>query len=552
MKPIIINIPGSKSQTNRAIVMASLADGRSTIVNYSPSNDSRLMIEAMEKLGVRIIVGKNRLIVYGNGGVFKKTNADINVGNAGTVTRFLTAIKAIVPGEIVLIKSDRMKERPIKELEEALKTINDGKTTIRGDISSQFISALMMIAPTLRNGLEINIVGGTVSSSYIKMTADLMKEFGVEAKFLTNKIIIKKQKYRAINYYVEPDASGASYFFAIAAITKKSIRVNVSPKTNQADVKFVDILAKMGCRVEKNFQKGWIEVEGRKKLNGINVDMTLMPDTAQTLAVVVAFADGESKITGLKTLKIKETDRLVALKNELKKIGIESEIGEDWIVVKGSRAKGAIIDTYDDHRMAMAFAVAKAKIPQIIVKNPSVVEKSFPDFWEKFSVVCPQNIILIGFMGSGKTTVAKILAKRLKMTEYEMDDMVVRLSKRRSVKEIFEKDGETRFRELEIRAAKKLRKKTNAVISTGGGVVINKIIIDYLKENGKVVLLDTSFDEILKRLASDTDRPLFKDKIAAKKLYDFRRQLYFEYADLIVKTDGRSLDDIVYKIIRQK
>lgn len=389
MKTIEITVPGSKSLTNRAIVMASLSDGLSKINNISNSLDSRAMIKTMRKLGVKIKVTKNELQIIGNRGIFKEFNGSIDVGSAGTVARFMTGLITLIPGRVIVKKSKRMEMRPMKELNNALKKIRTGKVSVRGDISSQFISTLMMIAPTLDKGLVINVTGRKISSSYIDMTVDLMKKFGVKVEKIRNdKYVIKKQTYKQTNYVVESDLSGASYFFAAAAITGKTIKVkNINPDSVQGDRFFPDLLKKMGCQIRKNIKGKWIEVKGPKKLRGINADMTNMPDTAQTLAVVAAFAKGKTRITGLSTLKMKETDRLSALKKELGKMKIRSEIADDSITIIGGSPQKTIIETYGDHRMAMAFAVAKLKVKGLIIRNPEVVNKSFPEFWEKFNLI---------------------------------------------------------------------------------------------------------------------------------------------------------------------
>ena len=387
MKTIEITIPGSKSLTNRAIIMASLSSGISKISNFSNGLDSQIMVRALKKLGVKIKKNKDELQITGNGGIFSKFSGLINAGNAGTVARFLTALITLVPGKVIINKSKRMRERPIKELDEALRKIRTGKISIKGNISSQFISSLLMIAPVLKKGLVIRVIDRLVSRSYVDMTIDLLNKFGV--KVINNQyrkfIVEKNQELRPIVYEVEGDASGASYFWAIAAITRKKIKVkNINPKSSQGDIRFVDILEKIGCQVRRNIKEKWIEVKGPKALRGTNVNMIDIPDTAQTLAVVSAFAKGKTKITGLATLKFKETDRLLALKKELGKMRIKSEISDDSIEVAGGSPQKATIETYEDHRMAMAFAVAKAKIPKLIIKNPEVVKKSFPDFWNKW------------------------------------------------------------------------------------------------------------------------------------------------------------------------
>jgi len=384
----IIEIPGSKSLTNRALIMASLANGVSTIRNFSKSDDSTVLIKALKKFGIKITTKKDSLFIIGNGGKFNPFDGIIEAGNAGTAMRFLTALSVLIPGKIEIKSSKRLSERPIKELKIALRKVKTGSISIRGDISSQFISALLMIAPVLNKGLVIKIKGELVSRSYVDMTVHLMDRFGVKVINSGNKKLVVKdrQSYKAVNYVVDGDASGASYFWSIAAITKQTIRVkNVNPESMQGDIKFPEILRKMGCSIKKNSMENWVEITGPKILKGINVNMILMPDTAQSLAVVAAFAKGKTTITGLKTLKIKETDRLLALKNELKKLGIKSQITNDSIIVYGGNPKPAEIETYNDHRMAMAFAIAKARLPDIKIKNPEVVKKSFPSFWEMFN-----------------------------------------------------------------------------------------------------------------------------------------------------------------------
>jgi len=386
MKTFEITVPGSKSLTNRALIMASLADGISVIKGASKSDDSLILIKALKKLGVVITEDDNKLKVVGNNGNFKALNGRLYVGNAGTTARFLTSLIILVPGRIIIIKSKRMKIRPMKELDEALKKIKTGKVSVRGNISSQFISALMMIAPVLEKGLAIKIIGKLVSRSYVDMTIDLLNKFGVNVFQHGDEFVIEKnQKLKPVVYEVEGDASGASYFWAMAAITGIKIRVkNINPLSCQGDIKFVDILQKMGCFVKKNIKESWIEIQGPKLLKAVEADMNLMPDTAQTLAVVAAFAVGKTKITGLSTLRIKETDRLSAVKNELSKMKIKSEITDESITITGGRPQKAVVKTYGDHRMAMAFAVAKSRIPELEIKNPEVVSKSFPEFWKKF------------------------------------------------------------------------------------------------------------------------------------------------------------------------
>lgn len=404
-----VQIGGSKSYTNRALIMAALARGESRLTFLSLSNDSKVLIHALQQLGVRItIIDESTVEVEGNGGVFERRTLSIDIGHAGTAMRFLTALCCLVPGVITLDGSPRMRERPIKDLVIALRhlgaritcnnqegfppltihgnTLSHSSVSISGKISSQYITALLLIAPVLKSGIEITILDEQISKSYIDMTIDSMKSFGVPVLNDNYKkyTVMPKASYVPTHYQVEGDASGASYLFAIAAVTDSTITVtNIRPDSAQGDIHFVDILEKMGCIVAKDGKKNSITVSGPKKLKAVSTDMSMMPDTAQTLAVLAAFADGETQISGLSTLKVKETDRLEATKCELAKMGITAYTTNNSITVIGGVPHGATICTYNDHRMALAFSVVGAKIHGLQIENPSVVAKSFPDYWEQ-------------------------------------------------------------------------------------------------------------------------------------------------------------------------
>jgi len=399
---------GSKSFTNRALIMAALSEGESGILGYSDSDDSEILIKALKKVGVKIIKTKQQIIIQGNGGVFKEFNGTINLGLAGTAMRFFTAVACLIPGKIILDGNERMRQRPMAELVNGLRELGaeikylqkqgcaplkitkpikkGGVASMNGGVSSQYFTALLLIAPVLENGLVIKVNGRQVSKSYIDMSVSGLHDFGVKVKNENYQkyLVSPKAGYQATKYVVEGDASGASYFWSMAAIGGGKIKVrNINTVSLQGDVKFADLLKRMGCKVVKNKKEKWIEVEGAGELKGIEVNMEQMPDTAQTLAVVAAFAKGQTKITGLATLKNKETNRLLALQQELAKMNIQTRIGPDYIMVEGGEPRGAEIETYNDHRMAMAFAVAGVRIPGMVIKNPGVAAKSFPNFWKK-------------------------------------------------------------------------------------------------------------------------------------------------------------------------
>jgi len=397
-----VTVPGSKSLTNRALIVATLANGTTTLLGASDANDSLILVRLLRKLGVDIQTEGSTITVKGNGGKFKPYNGELDAEDAGTVMRFLSALCCIVSGEITLKGSQRMHERPIYGLVDALSAFGaqitySGKEgfppiKIRGgsfkggtvhvdtSLSSQFVSALLMVAPILSSDTEIICEGAQVSIPYIEMTIAVMKEFGVhvEQKKIGHYFIKSGQEYKAREYKIEGDASSASYFLALAAIFGSTVKVtNLNPGSLQSDAKFADILENMGCAVSRDKS---ISVTGTPRLKAVEVDMSGMPDTAQTLSVVAAFAKGETLITGLSTLKHKETDRLKALRMELSKLHINSKADDSSIRITGGNPRGAYINTYDDHRMAMAFAIVGARTG-VSIDSPDVVKKSFPGYW---------------------------------------------------------------------------------------------------------------------------------------------------------------------------
>ncbi len=402
-----IKIPGSKSHTHRALLVSALAADNSTILNGLNSEDTQFTIEALRQMGVKIDENaEGNWRVTGCGGRFNPSDDPIYLGNSGTSMRLITALTALGRGPYTLKGTDRMHQRPIGKLLNGLRqigaealSVNDndcppviinGKNLTGGRIeldcsdSSQYLSALLMIAPCTPKGLRIKITQGPVSRPYVDMTVAIMESFGitVEREAYAYFTVAGGQDYQATQTSVEPDASNASYFWAAAAVTGVSITVaGISLDSLQGDVRFVERLEKMGCNI-KLLDDG-INVTGGK-LSGIDVDMSHMPDMVPTLAVVAAFAEGTTRIRGVGHLKVKECNRLNAVGTELTKMGIDVEIGDSTLIINGGRPRGAVIDTYDDHRMAMSFAVAGLRTPGVCIKNESCVEKSFPSFWEVF------------------------------------------------------------------------------------------------------------------------------------------------------------------------
>lgn len=395
----VIEVPGSKSYTNRALLVSALAKGKSIIKNPLFSDDTIYMANALKKFGIHIEKKDNSFVVYGDKP--KEPNTVIYVGNAGTAMRFLTAFAALVNGKTKITGNPRMQKRPIKDLllsleQLGVKTYSNngyppveiiggnfvgGKTTLEARKSSQYLSAILMVAPYANNDVTI-VVKKITSKPYIAITIDVMEKFGVKVvNYGFKRFFIKKQRYVARTYTIEGDASNASYFFAAAAITSGRVKVkNLNPDSVQGDIRFIDILKKMGCKIKKG--KNYIEVIGNR-LKGIEVDMNDMPDVVQTLAIVALFAHGTTRIRGIENLRIKETDRINAIITELRKVGAEIKFENGLIIKPKPKYKEAIIETYDDHRMAMSFAVLGLKVP-ITIREPNCVKKSFPDFWEKF------------------------------------------------------------------------------------------------------------------------------------------------------------------------
>lgn len=424
---VTLRPPGSKSLTNRALLLAALAKGTSKLTGVLFADDTRRMLEALESLGFKLHIDEpNRCVTLrGKHGTIPSAAADLHLGNAGTAMRFLTAALCLGLGEYTLDGIPRMRERPIGELVNPLIELgadieylgepgypplkiiaeppgmNGGLLELTPTLSSQFISALLMIGPYLHNGLEIEFEGPVTSLPYVKMTLNLMKQFGAhfEADTGYRAIHVPAGKYRSYDYPIEPDASNASYFLAAAAVVPGS-RCTVEglgSRSLQGDAEFCDVLGRMGCGVNQKLDSTTISAPaGGAMLRGIDVDLNDMPDMAQTLAVVALFADRPTTIRNVGNLRVKETDRIAALENELVKLGAQVTTIEDDITITPpadgvaaylQAAGGAAIDTYDDHRMAMAFSVAGLGASgdagsQVAINDPQCVDKTFPDFFE--------------------------------------------------------------------------------------------------------------------------------------------------------------------------
>lgn len=362
------------------------------------------MIGCLQTLGLRIETEPDQIIVHGDIGCIEDKNYQLFARDSGTTVRFMLALLCIVPGVKIIQGSKRLNERPIRDLVDALRALGarieycdkegqlpvkvststlSGKSVhLKGDTSSQFCSAIFLISPYISQGFTIHIIGPLISKPYLYMTLNCMQDWGVNVVLQGggSYFVPEHQSYQKKQCIIEGDFSSAGYFFAIAVLTKSTITLeNLNPSSVQADRKFLEILAEMGNVV--SMQENRIRVKG-KQILPIDVDMEDCPDQVMTMAVLAAFAKGITKISGVRSLRLKETERVLALKKNLRKMGIRMEDTQDTLTVYGGAPHAAKIDTYNDHRMAMAFAVAGTYLPEIIIRNPEVVNKTFPSFWE--------------------------------------------------------------------------------------------------------------------------------------------------------------------------
>ncbi len=415
-----IRPPGSKSLTNRALVVAALADGQSTLIGALESEDTHVMIDSLRRLGIAIIVdpADRTVEIHGCGGRIPNRAAILSVGNSGTTIRFLTALVALGQGTFRLDGAERMRQRPIQDQLDCLKQLGveakaesaggcppvvvhavglrGGMATVRGDISSQFLSGILLAAPYATKPVELRVDGGLVSQPYVRMTLAVMRQFGVEAQTDDDlsRFNVPLRGYQSREYTIEPDASAASYFFAAAAITGGQFTVEgLGRDSLQGDVAFCDCLVRMGCEV--NYGPSQITVVGGP-LRGIDADLNAISDTVQTLAAVALFADGPTTIRNVEHIRHKETDRIGNLAAELRKLGAEVEELSDGLKITPRPLHGATIATYRDHRMAMSLALVGLRISGVVIEDPRTTEKTYPDFFRDLERVCSTKRPSIG------------------------------------------------------------------------------------------------------------------------------------------------------------
>ena len=404
-----VTVPGSKSYTHRILIASALSDGVCTISNSLRSEDTILTAGALKAMGVPIEDDGEIVTVNGCNGNLKPADDTIYLANSGTSMRLLTSVAAIGNGTYTLNGTPRMQERPIQDLLNGLNQIGVKAESIKGtgcppiditgskikggkieldcSISSQFLSSVLLIAPFTEEGIEVTLTKELVSKPYVDMTTDIMEQLGVkvERDGYEKFYVPGNQTYKAGNYAVEPDCSQASYFWGAAAITGKKIKVkNISDDSRQGDVKFAKVLEKMGCKVF--YEADGIAVQGGD-LTAVEVDMSSMPDLVPTLAVIASFAKGTTVVTNVAHLKAKECDRLGCVATELIKMGVDAKATDSGLLVTGGTPKAATIETYDDHRMAMCFAIAGLRVPGMEILDEMCVKKSFPNYWEVFATL---------------------------------------------------------------------------------------------------------------------------------------------------------------------
>ena len=407
--------PGSKSITNRALILAALAEGTSNLTGVLDSQDTQVMIQSLRRLGFEIDqdVNAGRCCVHGQAGRVPAAGADLWLENSGTSIRFLTSLCALGAGDYRLDGAPRMRQRPIGDLVRALRqlgaavefetpesdcppvlvrgchsSMTGGQSKIHGGISSQFLSSLLMSAPAAGNNVLLKVAGTLVSTPYIRMTLQMMGTFGVDVQVTGDfsTFEVPASTYQALDYDIEPDASAASYCWGAAAVTGGAVRVpGLHRDALQGDVEFVTALESMGCQV--NWESDSITLSGFAS-RGIDIDMNAISDTAQTLAVVAVFASSPTTIRNVEHMRFKETDRIAALVSELRRTGIRADEFQDGLTVYPGVPRPATIQTYDDHRMAMSFSLLGLRAPGIEILDPGCTAKTYPRYFDDLEQLC--------------------------------------------------------------------------------------------------------------------------------------------------------------------
>lgn len=578
-----IIVPGSKSLSNRILTLAALGEGKCRIKGLLHADDTQHMLDALEQLGVQMQWDSSGevLEVVGSGGVLKEPTKPLYLGNAGTASRFLTSVCALLPSgaSAVLTGTNRLKERPIEDLTNALIAngckieflekenhfpfrihgggLAGGTVRLAPEVSSQFVSSILLSAPYARQPVRLELTGKAVSQPFIDMTVKIMEPFGIRGGFSEGAYFVPCGVYRnSENFVVEADASSASYPLSIAAITGGEVTVlNVGSDSLQGDSRFaLDVLKPMGCEVTQSSTSTTVKGPQGLKLKAINVDMEPLTDTFMTAAVLMAVAEGTSRITGIANQRVKECNRIAAMVAEFAKIGVVARELPDGLEIDGcagdlSKLKTSTavsIHCYNDHRIAMSFAVLSCVLPGLVIEDKECVDKTYPEFWvamrnylgmsirpappvaadkQRRQFEPSTTVVLVGMRGSGKSTMGAALATHLKRQFYDMDSLFE--SKHGKISEYVAQNGWPAFRQLESRMLFDLVRANphNTVISTGGGIVETAEAVSNLKNTGALVVqLVRPFEDVKATLAGDSTRAVLGEPI--ESVWARRKPLY--------------------------
>eukprot|EP01125_Pyxidicula_operculata_P015299 TRINITY_DN5179_c0_g1_i1.p1 TRINITY_DN5179_c0_g1~~TRINITY_DN5179_c0_g1_i1.p1 ORF type:complete len:1253 (-),score=298.49 TRINITY_DN5179_c0_g1_i1:61-3783(-) len=585
-----ITVPGSKSISNRVLLFSSLAKGTCRISGLLHADDTDVMLDALNKLGVQFqwVDDGQVLVVHGSEGKFQVPFKPFYLGNAGTATRFLTTMCFLVNGIVTITGSERLCERPMEDLVEALSAngckfkfikqegcipfevhgsgFPGGDIKLSATVSSQFVSSILISAPYAKSVVRLSTNGEEVSRPFIDMTIAMMKQFGVTVEEKEGVYHVPLGVYNnPAEITVESDASSASYPLAMAAITGGQVIVkNVGCNSIQGDAKFYTVLEMMGCTVKQTETETVVKGPSNGLLKAVEVDMDHLTDTFMTITVLAVVAQGVTKITGIANQRVKECNRIAAMVTELSKLGVNASELPDGIQIVGlggdlSSLKGAVIECYKDHRIAMSFAVLGLRVPGIVISDKECVNKTYPEFWNdlekifKVELEIPElqksstasaavsqpeglnkqtkpSLVIIGMRGSGKTTMGKKVADKLGWKFLDMDD-VFAASEGITIKEFIEK-GNTwdSFREKEEELLKKTLQENpnNTIISCGGGIVERPTAVEFLrsysKANSSVLQLSRDINDIVQYLNSDKSRANLGE--SPESIWNRRKDLY--------------------------
>ncbi len=578
----VITLPGSKSITNRALLCAALADGTSRLYGALHSDDTKVMIAGLRKMGIAIEDTGEALIVRGRSDVLGQNDVELYLGNAGTATRFLTAAAVARPAVTTITGDERMQERPIADLVDGLRQIgtkivyldkadyppirispidraalgSEVCIRMRGDRSSQYFSAIMMTAPLLGRPLRLEVIGDLVSKPYIDITIGVMRAFGIDVvndNYTT--VTIRPQVYRATDFAIEGDASAATYFMALQFLHGGTVDfANLEPETSiQGDADFASALARVGCG---------------------EIDMNRMPDAAMTLAVAAPFVAGSTTVANVANLRIKETDRLSALACELRRVGAATTTTSSSITITGTYSRhrhvagaddvpavpkpaNVVVDTYNDHRMAMCFAVFGTVVPGITLANPHCTSKTYPQFFDDLerTYLHPveagdRHVVLTGMRGAGKSFLGPGIARHLGRAFVDVDE-AIEAGEGRAITEIVRDAGWDEFRTIE-RAycgppdAADVSIFRNAsgplVIATGGGVVLSDDVMRFLRSIGIVIFVFADPRVLASRILDCKKRPALHTSVdlatEISRVWLERRSRYLTTADYVWDNTG--------------